>query len=288
MRRQRRLVSLISLLVMVLVAPVLWTVPATAAKGGPGGGTSTTYPSSMAALGDSITRGYDAAGWFTDWPALSWSTGTDSAVSSHYTRLRALNRKMGSGYNDGKTGAKMSALPGQATTARSQGARYVTILMGANDACTDTVDQMTSVDTFRAQFTNGMEVLAAQAAPPKVLVGSIPDLQQLWRVGKDSSSARSAWSAYGICQSMLANPASTDPVDQARRDQVRQRVVDYNTVLQDVCAGYAAFCKYDGGAVFGYPFRLDQLSGWDYFHPNTAGQAVLADVTWKAGFWPVK
>jgi hypothetical protein len=37
--------------------------------------------------------------------------------------------------------------------------------------------------------------------------------------------------------------------------------------------------------VFGYPFSLSQLSGWDYFHPNTSGQAVLADVTWDAGFW---
>ncbi len=242
----------------------------------------------MAALGDSITRAFDAAGWFSDWPTLSWSTGTDSAVASHYSRLRAVNRKMGNAYNDAKTGAKMEALAGQATTARSQNARYVTILMGANDACTDTVDQMTPVATFRSQFASGMAVLSDQSSPPQVLVVSIPDLKQLWSVGKVSSSARSAWSAYGICQSMLADPTSTDAADEARRDEVRQRVVDYNTQLQTVCASYSSFCKYDGGAVFAYPFNLGQLSSWDYFHPNTSGQAVLADVTWKAGFWPTK
>ncbi len=285
MRRQRRLASLVSLLVLVLVAAVLGAVPAAAAKGGPKSRTS--YPASMAALGDSITRGFDAAGWFSDWPALSWSTGSDSSVKSHYSRLRALNRKMGSGYNDAKTGAKMGALAGQATTARSQNARYVTVLMGANDACTDTVDQMTDVSTFRDQFAAGMAILAGQSAPPQVLVASIPDLKRLWYVGKGSASARSAWSVYDICQSMLANAASTDPVDQARRDEVRQRVIDYNAVLASVCSDYS-FCKYDGGAVFNYPFQLSQLSGWDYFHPNTSGQAVLADVTWKAGFWPTK
>ena len=40
----------------------------------------------------------------------------------------------------------------------------------------------------------------------------------------------------------------------------------------------------DGGAVFGYPFTLDQLSTIEHFHPNVTGQAVLAEVTWEAGF----
>jgi hypothetical protein len=36
--------------------------------------------------------------------------------------------------------------------------------------------------------------------------------------------------------------------------------------------------------VFGYPFTLDQLSTIEHFHPNVTGQAVLAEVTWEAGF----
>jgi lysophospholipase L1-like esterase len=157
--------------------------------------------------------------------------------------------------------------------------------MGANDACTDTEAQMTPVADFTEQFRTAMDTLAAQSSQPKVLVASIPDLYRLYLVGKDSSSARSAWSAYNICQSMLANPLSTDQADEDRRARVRQRVVDYNSALAEVCGTYS-FCKYDGHAVFGYPFTLDQLSTWDYFHPNTSGQAVLAEVTYQAGFWP--
>ena len=243
------------------------------------------YPTSMASLGDSITRGFNAAGWYSDWPSRSWSTGTYAAVDSHYTRLRELSPAItGDAHNNARTGAKMGALAAQATTSVSQGAEYVTILMGANDACTETEQQMTTVSAFRTRFTNAMEVLAGQTPQPRVLVASIPDLRRLWQVGKDSSAARSAWSAYGICQSMLARPRSTDQADVDRRARVRQRVVDYNAALADVCSAYS-FCRYDGGAVFGYPLALSQLSGWDYFHPDTSGQAVLADVTWDAGFW---
>ena len=244
------------------------------------------YPSSMSSLGDSITRGFNAAGWFSDWTARSWSTGSYSSVKSHYSRLVALNPAMsGHAYNDARTGAKMKELAGQATTATGRNVGYATVLMGANDACTSTEAGMTTVSAFGTQFTAAMEVLESDPTPPSVLVASIPDLYRLYSVGRSSSSARAAWGAYGICQSMLANPLSTTQADVDRRARVRQRVVDYNSTLAQVCAAYV-FCTYDGGAVFGYPFTLSQLSTWDYFHPNTAGQAVLADVTYRAGFWP--
>ncbi|HEU4512280.1 MAG TPA: GDSL-type esterase/lipase family protein [Nocardioidaceae bacterium] len=281
MRRQQ-LAAVISILLAAVLA-VGSAGPAQAARKNPSAN-ATTYPTSIASLGDSITRGFNANGWYSDWPARSWSTGTDTTVNSHYLRLRKYNSRI-TAYNDARTGAKMTALAGQASSAVSQKAQYVTILLGANDACTETEGQMTSVASFSAQFKAGMDTLAAQASPPKVLVASIPDIYRLYDVGRTSASARSAWSAYGICQSMLANPQSTDQADVDRRARVRQRVVDYNTQLANVCATYT-FCKYDGGAVFGYPFTLSQLSQWDYFHPNSAGQTVLATQTWKAGFWP--
>jgi hypothetical protein len=36
--------------------------------------------------------------------------------------------------------------------------------------------------------------------------------------------------------------------------------------------------------VFNYPFTLSQVSAWDYFHPNTSGQATLARISYAAGF----
>jgi len=272
-------------LAAALSAFLVTTLAALVGGGAPAAGGAEAHPASMSALGDSITRGFNAAGWFSDWPSRSWSTGTNADVDSHYARLRRLDPAItGHAYNDARTGAKMGALATQAQTSVAQGAEYVTILLGANDACTETEGQMTTVSAFRTRFRAGMDVLAAQQPQPRVLVASIPDLRRLWQVGRNSSSARAAWSAYGICQSMLARPLSTDQADVDRRARVRQRVVDFNAALADVCSAYS-FCRYDGGAVFGYPFTLSQLSGWDYFHPNTAGQAALAEVTWDAGYW---
>ena len=54
--------------------------------------------------------------------------------------------------------------------------------------------------------------------------------------------------------------------------------------LAQACVAYGPNCKFDNNAIFNYPFVLSQVSGWDYFHPNTSGQKVLAQVTYAAGF----
>lgn len=277
--RRRHVLRLIRLLVAAVLATVL------AGPAAPAHAATPPLPVSMASLGDSITRGFNACGWYVDCPSRSWSTGSYSGVDSHYLRLLAKEPAIsGHNYNDAKTGAKISALPGQVATAVSQHAGYVTILLGANDACTSSESTMTSVASFTSSLQSGMNALKAGLPNASVLVVSIPDIKRLWYIGKGSFAARTAWAAYGICQSMLANPTSTSSTDAARRDRVRQRVIDYNTALAGACAAYGSNCRFDGNAVFGYPFVLSQISTWDYFHPNTSGQAALAGVTWNAGF----
>ena len=73
---------------------------------------------------------------------------------------------------------------------------------------------------------------------------------------QDQSSARTTWALFGICQSMLANPTSTAAADVARRDRVRQRVVDFNAQLAQACAAYGPNCDFDDNAVFNYPFAF--------------------------------
>jgi lysophospholipase L1-like esterase len=72
----------------------------------------------------------------------------------------------------------MAAAPTQAEKAVSQRARYVTILLGANDLCTSSVSTMTSTTTFRASFSQAMATLMAQDRKPFVFVSSIPNLYQ--------------------------------------------------------------------------------------------------------------
>jgi lysophospholipase L1-like esterase len=267
----------LTVLAATLVVLLGSTAPAHAAAGPP--------PGSIASMGDSITRGFNACGWFVDCPSRSFSTGSNTAVNSHYLRIRAKNPAIdGHSYNDGRSGAKVADMPGQAQTAVSQHVAYVTILIGANDACTSSESTMTSVAAFRAALDTALGTLKAGLPDAQVLLISVPDLKRLWQVGKDSSGARTAWGLFGICQSMLANPTSTSATDTARRDRVRQRVVDFNAQLAAACTAYGANCKYDGGAVFGYQFQLSQISTWDYFHPNASGQAALASVSYAAGF----
>jgi lysophospholipase L1-like esterase len=262
---------------MGVATALMSTTPAFAAVGPP--------PSSMASMGDSITRGFNACGWYVDCTSRSFSTGDNSGVNSHYLRIRAKNSAItGRNLNDAKSGAKAADMPGQADAAVSQGVQYVTMLIGANDACTASESSMTSVGAFRASIDAALGKLKAGLPAAKVAVISIPDVKRLWAVGKDNPGALSAWSLFGICQSLLANPTSAAAADSARRDRVRQRVVDFNGQLAQACAGYGPNCDFDGNAVFNYPFALSQVSTWDYFHPNASGQAVLAQISYAAGF----
>jgi lysophospholipase L1-like esterase len=242
-------------------------------------------PNSMDGLGDSITRGFDACGFYVDCVSRSWSTGTTTSVNSHYLRILAKNPAIsGHNYNDAKTGAKMVDVVTQAQTAASRTVDYVTVLAGANDACTSTVADMTPTATFQSEFKQVLDTLTASNTNTlRVFVSSVPDAYRLWQIGHTSASAVRTWNGFKICQSMLANPTSTSTTDEARRQQVRQQIIAYNQVLSSLCAGYA-HCKFDGNAVFNYPFVLSQISTWDYFHPNTTGQTVLASVTYAAGF----
>jgi lysophospholipase L1-like esterase len=251
MGRVARIVVLALVVVLAgLVAPPAWAAP--------------PLPSSMAALGDSITRAYDVCCSYGDHPGQSWSTGSTSydGIASHYERIRQLNPAItGHGYNDAVSGAKMAAAPTQAAKAAGQGARYVTILLGANDLCTSSPSTMTSTTTFRSQFSQAMATLMAQDRKPYVFVSSIPNLYQLWQVLHTNSLARWAWANFHICQSMLA-ATNTD----TQRQQVVAREQAFNQILAEECAEYTR-CRWDGGAVYNYQFSASQVSTLDFSIP---------------------
>jgi len=243
------------------------------------------YPSSIASTGDSITRAFNTCAFpYVDCPANSWSTGSSGTVNAHYRRILAANPAVsGRAFNDAETGADMADFAGQAQLAVSQGAQYVTVMLGANDACASSEAGMTPTTTFRAQFAAGMQTVSAGLPAASIFVASVPDLRQLWAVWRDSFTARAVWSLAGICQSMLANAGSNSTADAARRERVRQRVIEYNVALRDVCAAYV-HCRFDGGVVFNTAFVRSDVTTRDYFHPSIAGQTKLAALTWTATF----
>ncbi|MBI4316049.1 MAG: SGNH/GDSL hydrolase family protein [Chloroflexi bacterium] len=264
-------------IVLVLVIAVAAPQPAAASA----------YPASMASLGDSITRAFNTGNIpFKDAPDNSWSTGINPSVNSLYSRILVLEPGIsGHNYNLAKSGSEMSDLAGQVTRANAQHVEYVTILLGANDACAGTEAAMTSVQTFHDQFYAAMTTLAAGSPNAKVFIVSVPNIHRLWELFHNNSAARRAWKAGRICQSMLANPASMRPADVNRRARVLQRVADYNAQLAAVCALFAN-CHTDSGAAFTTTFVASDVSTRDYFHPSLAGQAKIAAVLWPYAIIP--
>ncbi len=281
----RACVPLLALCALITAAPA----GATPAKVGPS--------TSIDALGDSITRGYDSQGTgcgsFADCPANSWATGTNAGLNSYYVRTKAVNpsvvlaqpvKTSTTGGNDAVTGAKMGDLPGQAKNAvkAPNTPDQVLILLGANDICTSSEASMTSVASFRASYKSGLETLSTGLPNARIDVSSIPNIFNLWSVLHSSTAAQLTWGLAKICQSMLAEPTSESAAAKTRRAKVQIRNEEFNTVLGEVCAEFI-HCQYDKGAAYAIKFATSDVSTLDYFHPTTAGQNKAAENAWNSG-----
>ncbi|MFC9118982.1 SGNH/GDSL hydrolase family protein [Streptomyces sp. NPDC057067] len=259
------------------------TARSTAGAGSPSASPTPAWdasPASIAAVGDSITRGFDACSVLADCPEVSWATGTDGGVRSLAVRLLGASKAASHSWNHAVSGARMAQLPEQMALAAKDRPELVTVMIGANDACRDSVALMTPVADFRASFEASMRQLRASAPKAQVYVSSVPDLKRLWSTGRENPLGKQIWK-LGICRSMLGDADDMGSAAVARRDAVLERVVAYNGVLRDVCARDER-CRYDGGAVFDYRFTGEQLSEWDWFHPGRNGQARLAEIAYRA------
>ena len=279
-----------------------------------GTATATKPPQTMAALGDSITRGYNTSGPGCpsgpglDCPKNSWATGTNPEVASFRERLDAASQGPLTAYNDAVSGARAVNLPGQAQIAASQDPEFVLIEIGANDAC---ASPATPTATYASQVKTGLETLVAGNPKVYIQLMSIPDINQLREIftSPPDQNALTRWQLFNVCQGLLANPLSTAPADEARRAAFRAQVIAYNGALAAVCAEFKR-CLWDGGAVFASefttadvatvqnteglpipPFTLVPVFGpgypnstADYFHPSRAGQARLAEAAWNSTF----
>jgi lysophospholipase L1-like esterase len=267
----------------VLVSVVL-AVCAVASTAGGARADGAPTPRVIVSTGDSITRAFnvDWCCFLSDSPSRSWSTGGNAAVNSHYQRLLRFAPHVEAAHNVARSGARMGELAGQLRTAAGLGADYVTVLMGANDACTSSVASMTPAESFEAQFRAAMADFTSRRPQAQVFVASIPDVYHLWELFHDNAWATFVWDTFDICQSMLST-ANTE----ATRQDVVARIDAFNAALGGVCAEFRR-CRWDGGAVSAVQFAAGDVSSIDFFHPSVQGQRRLADVTWAAGYWPTR
>jgi lysophospholipase L1-like esterase len=256
---------------------------------------ATKVPRVMAALGDSITRGFNTSGPgcptgpSLDCPQNSWATGTNPAVDSVRERLDAISPQPLTAYNDAVSGARAINLLSQAQTAAAQDPDLVLIEIGANDACA--LPSPTPTATFREQVREALALLVSANKQVYIQLMSIPDINNLRTIFTEppDPNAIGRWKAFNVCQGLLAEPLSTAPADEERREAFRAQVIAYNEALEEVCAEFKR-CIWDDYAVFESGFTTADVATVantptaDYFHPSVAGQARLAEAAWSTTF----
>ncbi|MCU1369201.1 MAG: lipolytic protein family [Ilumatobacteraceae bacterium] len=281
----RRVVVSVALAALAVAGPGAVTSPAQAAPAPPQASADAPTPTaarpgkptSVAAVGDSITQSTGTGKLSAENPKNSWATGWE--VNSVAARLGVpTNRR----FNLSANGDKMVDFAPQINNGKSGGsgnvpalaadAGLVLVEFGGNDLCRDTVADMTSVETYRAQFKAGLAAVANRAPNALVQVMSVPDIYNLWYIrGAPQNStyhpesesgqatgingARFYWdglTAVGVkfpCQSLLTNPDSYAQADRDRRAAVRTRNKAYNAVLSEEC-GKVLRCRFDGNRLF--------------------------------------
>jgi lysophospholipase L1-like esterase len=236
------------------------------------------FPSSMVALGDSLTAAFGSCLAPTSCPRNSWSTGNGTQVNSHYKRILDSNPAIADHQvNLAVPGATVADLAGQAAQAAQGSAEYVTVLIGANDACRG---EMTTPQTFRTQLASALTVIHNGLPNAHILMVGIPNVYRVWEIGHTNKLALGVWKS-GVCPNLLANASSMADADVARRSAFRDRITAYNAEIGGACAA-VPHCRFNEIASFA--FELTMLSAIDFFHPNASGQTALAEVTYPDAF----
>lgn len=229
------------------------------------------------AVGDSLTTGFASCETMMGCEAVSWALGTEPEVRSIAGRLGEAGYAVTS-VDAAREGAKMSdgvALVDEAFAQPGAPAAVdvdlVTVMFGANDVCGDTAERMTEPAAFGEALTGLLDHLATLAPEAVVVVTSIPDITKVREAGQDDPKARERWS-LGLCQTFLGN-------DDAARALATTRLAELDAVIAETCSARTT-CRTDDGAVAASEVTLAWLSPWDYFHPSTEGQTLLAAAAW--------
>ncbi|MBT8065377.1 MAG: hypothetical protein KJN94_10175, partial [Gammaproteobacteria bacterium] len=276
-------------------------------------------------IGDSIGEG-EAANGTIGAPnhQLVWSTGYDGGdiVDSLNERFESRDAaaytendaSRDPAINQAISGSIMADFPGQAQAVAAQMASVppgtagmVTVLLGNNDVCADSLAEMTDPALFEAQYRDGLDILAQApfSETLNLLISGVPDIYWLWNAKRTSLYCRLIAWPFVPCQNLLANAAddcasSTSREDPdtvypgdgpncQRRKAFHARIRDdYNTVLSGVLAEYQAAGLLENAEyvdIFDIRFESEHVNGGDCFHPSTAGHALMAEKQWCRSIW---
>lgn len=236
----------------------------------------------LAVVGDSVSLGVNACENAGPCPESSWAGGTDETVDSVAMRLAAATGTAPRVVYASRDGGDVKDVANLVLDGiNKESPDLVTILIGANDACAVTPEEMTPVAEFREDLRRMLQAIDTGVPGATVLLMSIPNLNQIWESSHDNPAARAAWDGFWGCRNLLRNPTSTAPEVEQSRSAVAEQVTAYNQIIAEECNAVAR-CVSDGGALHAHRFTPEQISTKDYFHPSRQGQAAIAALAWDA------
>jgi lysophospholipase L1-like esterase len=277
-------------------------------------------PANLFNIGDSIGEGEAADGTIGEpHHETVWSTGYNGgdSVNTFNERYETLapddyyenNASRDPVFNQAVSGAVMADFAGQAqdvvvavSQTPSGTAGRVTMLLGNNDVCADTLADMTNPAQFEAQYRAGLDVLAASAVTrqAQIHVSGIPAIYWLWVAKRGELQCWLIKWPFVPCQNLLKNPGDdcasgtsrndpdhdypNDGPNCLRRKQFHRIIRDtYNPILRDVLEEYRQSGALPNARyidIYDVKFGSAQINSGDCFHPSTAGHALLADTEW--------
>ncbi len=215
-------------------------------------------------------------------------------------------------YNKAVSGAVMADFARQAGQVVSEadaagGAGMVTVFLGNNDVCADSLDTMTDPIQFEADYRAGLDILSSAESTKnaEIHVSGIPAIYWLWVAKKGAGTCRFVWWAFNICQALLNNPLDDcasitsrddpdviytgDGPDCQRRKEFHRRIRDvYNPILKNVLREYVDSGRLPNAYyvdIFDVKFEPSHVNDGDCFHPNFAGHELLAGEEWCRSHW---
>lgn len=129
----------------------------------------------------------------------------------------------------------------------------------------------------------GVAELKKRAPGVKVFLASVPNVVNLYAIGKTDATASMVHASNRVCPVALGTVSGETKVQaDARRAAIDARIKEYNNSLKEI-AQATSNVAWDGGAAYNVKFGIADISTADYFHPSYyAGQKKLAEDTWKA------
>jgi lysophospholipase L1-like esterase len=230
--------------------------------------------------------------------SLSWATG--GSIRSHYSRLARWMEKdrRPLGYvNVAHSGARAKDLEQQADeilstwdSDRYRSIAYITLLIGANDACSEVFPGGTPADEMAVALRKFIAKLATidQRDRIRVLVAGMPRIPDLGFEPFRHHALGRRMTCAAIQHLTRFCPALVDWTDPMQYWNNLAVVLKKNAILehivQEASRQYPNLDIRYTGALFNADIAVKHLAK-DCFHPNALGQSEIADKLWAAQPW---